>query len=109
VEILSTEVVSEFTALGGVIFVIALLAGIVGLALLIVGITELSTVLSAAGAIGLLFSGITGYVSMGEEFNVEYKEHKVLVSDFNDSFLSGYEIIEQDGKILTIKEKEGDE
>ena len=58
-----------------------------------------------AGLIGCLFGGLFG-IAAGEptEFETQYK---VIISDEvqMNEFLERYEIIEQDGKIYTIREK----
>ena len=58
--------------------------------------------------VGAIVGSFFGYMSAAEEIPIEYEtQYKVTISDevlMND-FLEKYEIIEQDGKIYTIREK----
>ena len=112
VEILSTqEVATAFTfnlALAatvlGVIFGVLAVIGII--AMLIEGDESILVIFLIGGLIGgLLFGSIAG---SGDRIPTEYEtQYKVTISDevsMND-FLEIYEIVDQDGKIYTVRER----
>jgi hypothetical protein len=106
VEILSTEVIEEYTFFGGLFMALAVLSGVFGAMAMLYGIIDDTTEVVWFGLAAIAISITVGMLAESDEMDTEYKQYKVVVTDFNESFLDSYEIIEQDGKILTIKEKE---
>ena len=113
VEILNTEIayVSEFNS---TLFWVCLIAGLaVGFiwAGFDGGCFDIAEALFGAFALGLagLFVGCLLTLASGKTTDeIDYIKHDVIISDevnFNE-FTEQYEIIEQKGKIYTVKEKE---
>jgi hypothetical protein len=107
-EILSTEVVSEFTFFGGVVAIISAIFLIVGILVLIHGIVELSIGTAAIGSASILLA-ITCMYLANTKLSVNHEEHKVIIEDYAEFHQDAYEIIDVEGQILTIKKKEDDE
>ena len=68
------------------------------------------SILIGAG-IGLVVAGLLGLVPASKAQPIEYEtQYKVIISDevSMNEFLERYEIIEQEGKIYTVRERNGD-
>lgn len=112
VEILAIEEVAinfafnwaAFWIAAGVTFGICLIIGF------IVGLTDGWSCFGICVVLGIIFGGILGAIAgAGEQKPTEYEAHyKVTISDevSMNEFTEKYEIIDQDGKIYTIRERE---
>jgi hypothetical protein len=115
VEILATSEVVSASEFNWITFWIA--TGIIVGAMALIGVLTSATSYDATD----LFAGILFGVCLGPLFGLlvgsgtstptEYETHyKVIISDevsMND-FLERYEIIDQEGKIYTVRERDGD-
>ncbi|WP_079516558.1 hypothetical protein [Rossellomorea marisflavi] len=104
-EILNTETVEVLGGLG-VLFiaigvVIAFLSAVVFFAAL-----EHGEVLTALLALAVAIGGIMIITNLHDVGETKYEKLDVIVTDFNEIYDQGYEIVEQNGEIITIK-KEG--
>lgn len=112
VEILATEEIginfafnwTAFWIMAGVIFGICLIIGFFA------GLTDGWSCLAICIVLGIIFSGILGCIAgVGEQMPTEYETHyKVTISDevSMSEFTEKYEIVDQDGKIYTIRERD---
>lgn len=115
VEILSTTEVVSASEFNWITFWIV--TGIVAGAMTLIGVLTSATSCDAtdlfAGILlGVFFGPLFGVlVGSGTSTTTEYETHyKVIISDevlMND-FLERYEIIDQEGKIYTVRERDGD-
>lgn len=112
VEILATEEVginfvfnlTAFWIAAGVTFGICLIIGFIA------GLTDGWSCFGICVVLGIIFSSIFGAIAgAGEQKPTEYETHyKVIISDevSMNEFSEKYEIIDQDGKIYTIRERD---
>lgn len=115
VEILATSEIVSASEFNWITFWIA--TGIIVGAMTLIGILTSATSYDATDlfvciSFGVLFGPLFGLlVGSGTSTPTEYKTHyKVIISDevsMND-FLERYEIIDQEGKIYTVRERDGD-
>lgn len=107
-EILATDV---FYEMGGLGFLAAIVGGLMligGIIALLVGFGEDETSMWLFGAlVGVV--GAALIILLHDVDQTQYIEHKVIVEDFNEVYRQGYDIIEQDGRVTTIRKEKGDE
>lgn len=104
-EILNTETITNLGGWGVVFIILGFTFAIVGT------VTMFSAMEYGDGGIALIgfviaVSGVLVAVNFHDVGETSYKQHEVIVEDFNEIYEQGYEIVEQEGKIVTIK-KEG--
>jgi predicted tellurium resistance membrane protein TerC len=105
-EILSSTTVEEYTAWGGLLLAFGILFLLVGVGSTLAGFLECESGIAAFGAFLLVIAIPMMIVSNDGDFTKSHKEYKVLVTDYNEIYEKGYEIIAQDGKMLTIKKED---
>ena len=104
-EILNTETITNLGGWGVTLMIL-------GLALALVGtVTMFAAMEYGDGGITLIgfviaVSGVLIAVNFHDVGETSYTQHEVIVEDFNEIYEQGYEIVEQNGQIVTIK-KEG--
>lgn len=109
------EILSQTTHWGSYVFLLILL-GAVALGCAAVLLALISEIVRgevygeyiAGFVVALVFGivGILGFIDVIKDGPpVEYK---ALITDFNEVYTQGYEIIERDGKLYTISESEAD-
>ena len=108
VEILAQEPIMQYDDNGLIVFLVGL--GVALIAGIIVGICTYDGQLGVlVGVIIVLLSVISGVITdaASEHPTGKYK-YKVTISDdvSMNEFLEKYEIVDQEGKIMTIKEKD---
>ena len=114
VEILSSKVIYETDGLLWLIPTFICVGLLIGLVIAIIewatyGFDTDAFAIMAAIAIVGFFIGALGYLmSIHETDVVDYIEYKVIIDDSvsMNEFLDKYEILDQEGKIYTVKERE---
>lgn len=107
------EILTETTHWGSYVFVLIFLFALILVSLVVITLIitdwaksegDASNVIAfvlflTVGALSCL--GINNVVSSGPDVI-----YKALITDFNDVYEQGYEIVDQDGKIYTLRESE---
>ena len=115
VEILSQETIYETTYPWWFILIFAGIGLIVGIIIMIINYLDYEmfdpTLLILTGGfviIGLIFGMLIAENTNHETDTVDHIEYKVTIDDSvsMNEFLDKYEILDQEGKIYTVKEKE---
>lgn len=116
VEILSQTTIYEVTHLQWVIPLFILIGALIGVIINIFywrnakfDVSDLGIILVLA-VIGLVVGAFVGGITMKTLDTVDYIEYKVIVDDSVslNEFFDKYEILDQEGKIYTVKEKTND-
>jgi hypothetical protein len=107
-EILSTEVVTQAGSVGGLSVILGILVALFGFVLIMGGLSSDEWIPVIIGAL-LMAVGIAGAVSLSDIGETKYEQRKVLIEDFNVVHEEGYEIVDQEGEIYTIRKERGDE
>lgn len=108
VEILSQEVIYN-TVLPTWCIAVGFIAGFISVILMVVSIVYengLGVVLSALALVASLI--VAGLCDTYSKTDINHVEYKVIINDSvsMNEFLDKYEILDQEGKIYTVREKE---
>jgi hypothetical protein len=104
-EILNTEVITEAGGSGLIFIPLGILAMLIGAVVLIAALEAAEGGIALIGLL-VVIAGILVVYHLHDVGETSYKQYEVIVEDFNEIYDNGYEIVDQDGKIVTIK-KEG--
>jgi hypothetical protein len=107
-EILSTEVITEVGSVGGLCLILGLLVAVFGFVLALGGVQS-DEWLSVIIGVLLVATGIGSMACLSDIGETKYEQRKVLIEDFNVVHEEGYEIVDQEGEIYTIRKERGDE
>jgi hypothetical protein len=113
VEILSSEVIYETEVWWPMFFIVIGISAVVGCLINVFTNTSPDLIDGLLGAvigmiIGILFGPLMTMLTTHTTDQVEYIEYKVTIDDSvsMNEFLDKYEILDQEGKIYTVKERE---
>lgn len=107
-EILATGTYYEPGVFGSIISALLIIAACFSVVAAINGLVEDEIGMTCVGVIGTVFAVVLSGVAWGTG-GTEYVRHEAIVTDYNEVFKEGYEVVEKDGKITVIqKEKESD-
>lgn len=107
-EILATNTVYVEGALGTLLGVLFAIVAIVCTVAMLALMSEGEGLPSLIAFVGVLVSGLIIYY-VHDLGSTTYQTHVVKIDDIEEVHELGYEIIDQDGKLFTIKKKDGAE
>ena len=108
VEILSSEIIYNTTLPGYIIiigYICVLICWLVGFNLMY---TKYSKLCCLFVVLTICFLGLSAFGSIANKNSINHIEYKVTIDDSvsMNEFLDKYEILDQEGKIYTVKERE---
>lgn len=103
-EILSSSTFTEPGDLGLALTILFSFVLLIGLVVMLTGVDDNEGASAIGGLILVVISGLAIWGTYDVDA-VKYVKHEVIVNDYNEVFKQGYEVVDQDGKITTIRKE----